>query len=48
MFGDAGEYVHEPSLGIDFVVASSLDQGIEERRALAAAIGSAEQQGPAA
>ena len=48
MLGDAGEHIREPSLRIDVVEASSLDQGVEDRRALAAAFGSAEQPGLAA
>lgn len=39
MLGDAGEHIREPSLRIDVVEANSLDQGIEDRCALAAAIG---------
>lgn len=42
--GDAGEGVREPRLGIDVVELGGLDQGVEDRRPLAAAVGAAEQE----
>jgi len=45
MLGDASKHIREPSLRIDVVEASGLDQGVKDGRALAAAIGSTEQPG---
>ena len=42
VIGNAGEDIGEPSLWIDLVEAASLDQRVGDRRALAAAIRTAE------
>jgi len=42
-FGDAGEHVGKPGLGVDVVELCGDDQGVHQRRALAAAIGAGEQ-----
>ena len=43
MIGDAGEHVGEPGLRIDVVELGGLDQRVDRRGALAAAIGAGEQ-----
>jgi len=45
MLSDASKYIAEPSLRVHVIEASGLDQGLEDGRALAATIGSAEQPG---
>ena len=43
MIGDAGEDIGEPGLRIDIVELRGLDQGVDDRTALPAAVGAAEQ-----
>ena len=42
MLGDAGGHIREPGMPINVVETGSLDQGVEDGRTPAAAIGSAE------
>jgi hypothetical protein len=43
MIGDAGDDVGEPSLGVDVVEATSLDERVQDRGPTAARVGAGEQ-----